>query len=392
MIYKRCRDCGESRPTTEFWKLKSSNDGLAYYCKACFGLRNSRSYRKKQAELGKEARAYRRHSDVPQGMKYCAHCNEIKPVDAFGSNRSESSGLASYCRPCHNKAGLEGRERNHGSVRNYLLKLRYGLTEAGVGQMIADQGGTCVICLRAKPEHVDHSHLTGRVRGILCFRCNGALGQFKDDPRCLGDAANYLEFQGPHAHRMKLELGLPAVDGHARRGEATTLWGTRAKLSGTPRQNRLRQRYGINDEDARWLLSVQGGMCAVCWSAPAEHVDHDHVTGVVRGMACGGCNAGMGQLGDDPTSLRRAADYLLGELVGVVSTPSGPTRLSFTVPDVDPRTVPAGGWGPYREADGHHRRSTWQEGDDRDGPKWIDVCLAKILDSYRSMGEGHVRA
>ncbi|WP_165978653.1 endonuclease VII domain-containing protein [Actinomadura darangshiensis] len=387
MRSKKCLDCGETKPASDFWRLKSSKDGLAYYCKVCFGLRNSRSYRKKQADLGKETRAYRRHSDVPEGMKYCPQCKEVKSVDEFGRNRASRSGLTHYCRPCHSKAVAEIRKRNHGSARNYLLKLRYSVTEEEVGRMMAAQGGVCVICLRAEPKHVDHSHLTGVVRGVLCFKCNGALGQFQDDPRQLGDAADYLEFRGPHAARMRLELGSAVVDGEARRCEAFTLWGTRAKFTGTPRQNHLRQKYGINDEDASWLLSVQGGMCAICWSAPAEHVDHDHRTGVVRGMACGGCNTGMGQLGDDAVSLRRAADYLLGELVRTVATPGGGRRLSLTVPDVDPTTVVGGGWESYREEDGRHRRMMWTVDEDHEGPTWLSRCLAKMQESYASLGE-----
>src|SRR5690606_3180751 len=74
MLSKRCHDCGEVKPATEFWKNKASKDGLAYYCRRCFGLRNSRSYRKLQAKLGNKPRPYRRRSDVPEGMKYCPRC------------------------------------------------------------------------------------------------------------------------------------------------------------------------------------------------------------------------------------------------------------------------------------------------------------------------------
>jgi hypothetical protein len=59
--------------------------------------------------------------------------------------------------------------------------------------MIKEQFGVCPICLKAGPEHVDHDHGAGRVRAVLCFNCNGGLGQFKDNPHLLRRAAGYLE-------------------------------------------------------------------------------------------------------------------------------------------------------------------------------------------------------
>ncbi|MFG2001358.1 endonuclease VII domain-containing protein [Spirillospora sp. NPDC048911] len=58
-------------------------------------------------------------------------------------------------------------------------------------------------------------------------------------------------------------------------------------------------------------LGLQSGDdCPICRSASAAHVDHCHETGAVRGLLCPECNTGMGQLRDDPATLRRAADYL----------------------------------------------------------------------------------
>lgn len=371
MSVKRCRDCGETKPAAEFSRFKASKDGLAFYCKPCFALRNAASYRKRQEKLGKQVRAYRRRSDVPEGMKYCPRCKEVKSVGEFGSNRSQKSALAPYCRSCHNVAMAEIRERNHGSGRNYLLKLRYGVTEAQVNEMIAEQGGICVICLRAVPKHVDHDHMTGLVRRILCFKCNGGLGQFEDDPERLRLAADYLELQGSHARRLELETGV-RVFGGPDRVRSDPGWRTRSNFQRSARHYHLRQKYGINDEDADWLLKVQVGLCAVCFDFPAEHVDHDHASGAVRGIACTGCNSGMGQLRDDPIVLRRAADYLTGGLVKTVPTAGGGTRLSFTVPDMDPLKVPPGGWTAHWEADGRHRKENPELGILRVGPVWVE--------------------
>ncbi|MCO6007772.1 endonuclease VII domain-containing protein [Actinoallomurus purpureus] len=59
-------------------------------------------------------------------------------------------------------------------------------------RLISEQGGVCLICMKAAAEHVDHDHVTGERRGILCFNCNVALGQFKDDPWVLRRAIEYL--------------------------------------------------------------------------------------------------------------------------------------------------------------------------------------------------------
>jgi len=62
--------------------------------------------------------------------------------------------------------------------------------------MIEAQGGTCATCA-AKPEHVDHDHATGNVRGVLCFNCNQALGNVRDDEMTLHRLARYLRRHAP---------------------------------------------------------------------------------------------------------------------------------------------------------------------------------------------------
>ena len=99
----------------------------------------------------------------------------------------------SYCTPCFNRKKEESRQRVHGGSRNYHLQRRYGITAADADAMLEAQGGLCAVCRERPAEHVDHDHLTGQVRGMLCFCCNQGLGNFRDRADVLQAAIGYLE-------------------------------------------------------------------------------------------------------------------------------------------------------------------------------------------------------
>jgi hypothetical protein len=81
------------------------------------------------------------------------------------------------------------------SDRKSYLKRTYGMTLEDYGHMLEAQGGVCAVCGRPPSEislHVDHDHDTGRIRGLLCFRCNNALGDLGDSEDRLNAAAAYV--------------------------------------------------------------------------------------------------------------------------------------------------------------------------------------------------------
>lgn len=70
-----------------------------------------------------------------------------------------------------------------------------GVTDDEYVRLLAAQGGHCALCLntpKTRRLHVDHDHATGRVRGLLCYRCNRALPSYVDS-RWLYNAALYLD-------------------------------------------------------------------------------------------------------------------------------------------------------------------------------------------------------
>ena len=103
----------------------------------------------------------------------------------------------------------------------------------------------------------------------------------------------------------------------------------RKREPGTNRQYWWKDR-GIKDIDGSDLtyprfmeiLQGQGERCAICRAPePGKYdwsPDHDHDSGMVRGILCNSCNMALGKMKDSPTLLRRAADYLEGKAGGVV--------------------------------------------------------------------------
>lgn len=69
--------------------------------------------------------------------------------------------------------------------------------------------------------------------------------------------------------------------------------------------------YGVEPEVVKARFNAQDGLCKICGKASADHLDHDHRTGLTRGLLCGDCNRGLGIFRDDPERLQQAARYLI---------------------------------------------------------------------------------
>ncbi|KPI16302.1 Recombination endonuclease VII [Actinobacteria bacterium OK074] len=140
-------------------------------------------------------------ADEPDA-KECGKCRRNLPLASFARDRNRRDGLQVHCRECVAQYGAahyrrrreaEGKAVRAVEGRADHLKRNYGLTEAERDAMVVSQRGLCVICLKAPAVHVDHCHETGRVRGVLCFNCNSAIGKLGDDPDAVRRAAAYLE-------------------------------------------------------------------------------------------------------------------------------------------------------------------------------------------------------
>ena len=151
-------------------------------------------------------------------MKVCSKCNKRKHLNKFPKRPSAKDGHNTQCLVCYNAQKAAWRAKNYerdrdnkrgyrtknpDRIRDTNLKQKYGISLAEYNDILEQQGGVCAIC--SKPERmrhgksgklaplaVDHCHATGKVRGLLCFSCNVALGKFGDDKNILKKALDYL--------------------------------------------------------------------------------------------------------------------------------------------------------------------------------------------------------
>jgi hypothetical protein len=88
------------------------------------------------------------------------------------------------------------KERDEDYIRILNLKRKYGLTVDAFYSMIVEQKGRCLICneiMLGRNLCVDHNHVTGKIRGLLCNHCNRMLGCAKDNSDILRRGAQYLD-------------------------------------------------------------------------------------------------------------------------------------------------------------------------------------------------------
>jgi hypothetical protein len=89
-------------------------------------------------------------------------------------------------------------QQSHPDIRKSQRLKKFGITLDEFNKLFEIQNGKCAICGYSDLSDknffpvVDHTHETGKVRGLLCMNCNMGLGKFKDNPEFLRSAINYL--------------------------------------------------------------------------------------------------------------------------------------------------------------------------------------------------------
>ncbi len=172
---KRCKKCGVLKPLADFYANKGGRDDVRPECKACTSARRKAWYSENRER-------------------------EIERVRSW-----QQANHAHYLR---NQAEYRARvTREH---RSGHLKRKFDLTLDEYERFLERQNGACAICDDPPNEcislHVDHDHGTGEIRGLLCVRCNNALGLFRENPDVLKRAIRYVRSEASlRSLRLPLE-------------------------------------------------------------------------------------------------------------------------------------------------------------------------------------------
>lgn len=205
---KICRDCGQNKLLKNFNKSTRAKDGKQTICKECQKIRIQKfqrenpDYREKNKEKIREQNRRWYEANREKQNKYKKEWKRTNPEKTKESSKRHN---------IHNREKIRKtqrlwRENNQEKIKDYAFKYRfmkYGITAEKYQTMLEIQNNQCAICKQEfqKSTCIDHDHSCcpgagscGKcVRGIICNDCNVGLGRFKDNPRILQEAIDYLE-------------------------------------------------------------------------------------------------------------------------------------------------------------------------------------------------------
>lgn len=192
---KVCKECLIEKPLTEFHIKDRARGRRCTKCKKCANI----AYRLKRSKLAL----------LPIKGKICTKCNRYKAKKHFSFDRYAKGGIYPSCKMCDMKYRKKNRDKLLAGARSryprYFKKRRervleriYKMRPGQYAEMHKTQKGLCKICggseeVKGRYLAVDHCHKTGKVRALLCSRCNLGLGHFNDDSAVVRKALEYLE-------------------------------------------------------------------------------------------------------------------------------------------------------------------------------------------------------
>lgn len=212
---KRCSKCKEIKNILQFNKTKKEKSGYQYCCKQCQAISNKKWYDKNQNKICLKAKEkYLLNSESQKISQKKYYQNNIKKIRLKNSiwkklncKKINENNRKRYHQ--NSKLGVmksrKWQMKNIDKVKNYKLKNTYNISLEEYNKLLELQNGVCEICKlpetvihhvtkQAKQLAVDHNHTTGKIRKLLCARCNTGMGFFNDNIGLLKNVIAYLEF------------------------------------------------------------------------------------------------------------------------------------------------------------------------------------------------------
>lgn len=175
----KCSRCGIVGGPEAFYTCTRMRSGLSSWCRNCTQEANAKWKDKRRSKHGEDKR---KKNSAGNGLRVCVRCGVVGGTEKFNRGGNHSTGLSSMCKKCISAA---------------TRAKKYGNIEGLLGTEVCEICGTNVAWSREASVRsvacIDHCHETGRVRGVLCSRCNAALGLLDDEPCRLRAAADYIE-------------------------------------------------------------------------------------------------------------------------------------------------------------------------------------------------------
>lgn len=136
-------------------------------------------------------------------MKICKRCKIAKEINSFHLDKRHGK-PRSYCKICQHEINSQWRKQNKEKVRDqnkkdqlkFKLRHVYKITDYELEKLIQKANGRCMICEKQSALHIDHCHISGQVRGLLCRSCNLAIGLLGDNTNTLKKCIDYLASSG----------------------------------------------------------------------------------------------------------------------------------------------------------------------------------------------------
>lgn len=165
--------------------------------------KNIDTFREKDRERYPQRKAAKTIEQRQADAKRQALYRERHPerIAAYKQRPKTKAKAAARTQRLRAKWSPERKEQAKADFRRWHLKNLYGITPEQFDAMYTAQGGVCEICRSAERSsrgrfnrlHVDHCHLTGQVRGLLCTSCNATLGRIDENPMIARSIADYIE-------------------------------------------------------------------------------------------------------------------------------------------------------------------------------------------------------